>query len=207
MSSLNSAPDTNHYLMTLLIKGVSLSREQLRSSGMDVAYLEASFEIVKPQLQFLGHYRPLTEQFERPHFRPHLEHIEGLDTGDELCLRIPGWGGEHALDIEPTRVHLLLTKSNWWIVITSTYSSRPEPEIGSKLFSSISELCAYLDTLESGARVTRRNLEQRPLACQVALLLQRMVSERIAAREDRLQSMKSMHGRLEALRQRVLTPF
>lgn len=209
MSSLNSTPDSN--LMQLLIEGKPLSEEALRETGMDIAYLEACFEMVKPQLQYLGHYKPLEEHFLLPHWKAHYEHIQSSEIGEELCLRVRGnvetkRGQMWSLYIVPTFVHLFLTKSNWWVLVSAGDSPQCADQVTTELFESVRELGEYLDELhvKNSSRLEVPYTPQYSTAVGVALILCSMADARITEREGQLESMRSMADRMKALTKRVI---
>lgn len=206
MSSLNSTPDSN--LIQLLVEGRSLSEKTLRETGVDIALLEECFKIMKPQLQYLGHYQPLQEHFFLPHWKAYNEHVRSSETGEELCLRVRSGGQAHrgqaaSLYIPPTFVHLFLTKSNWWVLVAKD-SPRRADQVITKLFESVRELCEYLDELQvENNRGQKVPYAQYSPAIKVARILGAMAHDRIEERESRLDSMRSMVREMDTVTNRV----
>lgn len=194
--------------------------------GLDVAVLQAQYEIVKPLLDYVLGYVDIVDLdpvvFPRPGFH-HLFRGSGIepwnntlnlanfmtDEGSKYRQVVPVFSRKlwHvASDKSDIFLMVLLARKNRWIVWSNLGPSIRHDTEKIKTFSTVLDMCRYIDTLVTeGYRVEyqsspiRRLPEYVPL--RIADGLVSIIEDTIMAREKHLASFKqAQHDAIDSLK-------
>ena len=208
MSSLNSTSE-NSNLIQILVDGKNLSWEQIRATKVDVAHLERKFELVKPQLQYLGMYQSLFEHFKPAHYekiRPYLD--KNIELAEQDYIRLTGkdWSGDpspYTLRMTPSGsapskiVYLFITKHGHWTALR-----RSGDEVQFVTCVTVVELCSILEHWsEPGFEYDTPS--GYPFTAQISFALDRLVNRRVNERRKQLESMDNLKSDMERLNKRT----
>lgn len=209
MSSLNSTSE-NSSLVQVLVDGRKLSWDQIHDAKVDVAHLERKFELVKPQLKYLGMYKSLAERLAHPHYDTVRKHLSDRVELEQDSIHLLGQGQFNSINpsvlqfgspgaVPWGRVYLFITKQGHWTVLARYY---PANEVKLLTCNSVAELCDIVEQLPSNG-LEYYSPKRHPAAFQISLALDFLVEGRVSERRKRLESMEGLQGDMKRLNDRM----